>query len=105
VNEVMRLQIHYDLSPAQAKILALLTANQVVTSRMIEIDNRITKDAKVAVHRLRSRLIASEIEIKSRRDVGYWIEAQSREKVLKVQDGTESSLGGGDVSGNQVSAA
>lgn len=95
MNELMRLQIHYDLPPSLAKILVLLVENQVVTARMIELDQRLTKDAKVAIHRLRRRLEASEVDIKSRRDVGYWLEAPSREIVRGVMKTLDSTLGGG----------
>lgn len=75
----MALQMRYDLPLSLAKILILLVENQVVTTRMIEADHAITKDAKVAIHRLRRRLVTTPIEIKHRRDVGYWLEQDARE--------------------------
>lgn len=77
----MALQIHYDLSPSLAKILLLLVKNKVVTARMIEVEHRLTKDAKVALHRLRRRLEGVDIEIKSRRDVGYWLDDEARRNI------------------------
>lgn len=74
----MALQMRYDLPLSLAKILILLVENQVVTTRMIELDHAVTKDAKVAIHRLRRRLGATPIEIKHRRDVGYWLEDDAR---------------------------
>lgn len=96
MTELMALQLHYDLPPSLAKILLLLVANQVVTARMIELDHKLTKDAKVAIHRLRRRLEASPVEVKSRRDVGYWIEPESREIVRKAMVPLQLDLPLGD---------
>lgn len=79
-----RLQIRFDLPPSLAKILVLLTQNEVVTSRMIELDHKLTKDAKVAIHRLRRRL-DSTVEIQSKRDVGYWLDPEAKKTVIAVQ--------------------
>lgn len=78
MTSLMALQMRYDLSPSLAKILLLLVKNKVVTPSMIEVEHRITKDAKVAIHRLRRRLEGMQIEIKSRRDVGYWVDDEVR---------------------------
>lgn len=93
----MRLQITYDLPPSLAKILVLLSDNEVVTARMIELDERLTKDAKVAIHRLRRRLETSPVTIHSRRDVGYWIDDTAREALHGVMK--DSARGGGADSG------
>jgi hypothetical protein len=101
LNDLMRLQITYDLPPSLAKILVLLVNNEVVTARMIELDERLTKDAKVAVHRLRRRLEASPFTVNSRRDVGYWIDDAAREILRGVMK--DSARGGGaegDVGGS-----
>lgn len=103
MNDLMRLQISYDLPPSLAKILVMLVDNEVVTARMIELDERLTKDAKVAIHRLRRRLEASAVEIKSRRDVGYWIEDTSRDALRGVMK-KDTTLGGG-VEGGSPSAS
>lgn len=84
MTNLTRLQIRFDLPPSLAKILVLLTENEVVTSRMIELDHKLTKDAKVAIHRLRRRL-DSAVEIQSRRDVGYWLDADAKKKVIAAQ--------------------
>lgn len=84
MTELMALQMRFDLPLTLAKILALLMRNQVVTVPMIEQEHRITKDAKVAIHRLRRRLGNTEVEIKSRRDFGYWLEKADRERVVDM---------------------
>lgn len=83
MDRLSALQIHFDLSPAMAKILILLLDHPVVTPRMIEGQHSITKDAKVAMHRLRRRLECMDpvIEVKSRRDVGYWLDPDDRDQV------------------------
>lgn len=97
MTDLMALQIRYDLSPSLAKILLLLAQNKVVTPRMIEVDHRLTKDAKVAMHRLRRRLEGVGVEIKSRRDVGYWVDDTIRVTIHEAMksDQLELPLGGG----------
>lgn len=104
MTELMALQMKYDLPPSLAKILLMLAQNHVVTARMIEIDMRLTKDAKVAMHRLRRRLEGSPVEIKSRRDVGYWLENDSRAVVLESAKPVEMPLGGGGFGGASAAA-
>lgn len=104
MTELMALQMKYDLPPSLAKILLMLAQNHVVTARMIEIDTRLTKDAKVAMHRLRRRLEGSSVEIKSRRDVGYWLEADSRSVVLESSKTMETPLGDGGFGGATAAA-
>lgn len=104
MTELMALQMKYDLPPSLAKILLMLAQNQVVTARMIEIDTRLTKDAKVAMHRLRRRLEGSPVEIRSRRDVGYWLESDSRAVVLESAKPIEMLLGDGSHSGATAAA-
>lgn len=77
------LQMEYDLSPSLAKLMLLLIENKVVTANMIEHDFKIATDAKIAIHRLRRRLIPSGIEILSRRDVGYWLPISVKEAIEK----------------------
>lgn len=95
----MRLQKYYDLSPALARILALLIDNEVVTPEMIQGEQRAAKDAKVAVHRLRQRLLGMDIDVKSRRDLGYWLDAPVRRSFKAWLESDDIGLplrGGGD---------
>jgi hypothetical protein len=80
----MALQIRYDLSPSLANILLLLAQNKVVTAKMVEVDHKLTKDTKVAIHRLRRRLEGAAVEIKSRRDVGYWVDDKTRADIREA---------------------
>lgn len=89
----MALQMRYDLPSSLARILVLLAENKVVTTHMIEHEHKITKDAKVAIHRLRRRMEGTPgIEIKSRRDVGYWMDAEVRETIRQAMVPDQMSL-------------
>ena len=92
MTELKTLQMRYDLPTSLAKILILLVENSVVTPEMIEHEHQITKDAKVAIHRLRRRIAPFAVEVKSRRDIGYWIEASGRETVRKAMVPDQLSL-------------
>ena len=99
MNDMTRLQVRLGLSPAAAKILALLVNHEVVTAEMLEDELKVTKVAKVAVHRLRQRLAGSPIEVKSRRDLGYWMDPATRESIKSWLGSDEIELvldGGAD---------
>jgi hypothetical protein len=66
--------MEFRLSKSLAQILLLLMENKVVTARMIEQDHKISRDGKVAIHRLRRYLEGTEVKISSQREVGYWLE-------------------------------
>lgn len=96
MTSLMSIRMRYDLSASLAKILILLIRHKVVTTVMIENEFKLTKDAKVAIHRLRRRLDAQGIEIKSMRDVGYWIEDESRKDILDATRAHKEELPLGD---------
>ena len=79
MTDILSLQMRFDLPLNLAKILALLNENVVVTADMIEQEHALAKHAKVALHRLRHRLEGTGIEIKSRRDIGYWLTKVGKE--------------------------
>ena len=85
-DEVHQLQRKFDVSPALARLLCMLTENQRVTADQIEEAGVVT-DARVGVHRLRKIMSAHEIEIRSSYKTGYWMSDEDRAKVrecLKV---------------------
>lgn len=75
------------LPPALTKLLGCLLASPNVTADMIMMRLNIATDAKVAVHRLRGYLKPLNININSRRGLGYWLsdadKARLREITLK----------------------
>lgn len=81
--EITDLQMKYNLSPSLAKLLRLLIENKIVTGRMVEIEHKLSTDARIAMHRLRRRMDGTEIEIKSRRDVGYWLDPDHKDEIIR----------------------
>jgi hypothetical protein len=98
MTKLTAIQIRYDLSTSLAKILLLLVTNKVVTPQMIQGTHKLTKDAKVAMHRLRRRLEPAGIEVKSMRDVGYWLEYECRKQIHDAIAGDQLELPLGDTS-------
>ena len=77
------LMLKYKLTPSMAQVMVLLMENRIVTPTMVEVDQPITTDGKVLMHRLRRRLTGTQIEVKSQRSVGYWLDQTSREIVKR----------------------
>lgn len=83
----------FRLPTSLRRLLGMLMASEFVTPDMINGDLEIQSDAKVAIHRLRRLLKPWNIEINSRRFVGYWIDEETKERVkdLVTQRVTENS--------------
>lgn len=77
------LMLKYKLTPSMAQVMVLLMENRIVTPMMVEVDQPITTDGKVLMHRLRRRLAGTQIEVKSQRSVGYWLDQTAREIVKR----------------------
>jgi hypothetical protein len=77
------LAVTFRLTPVLNNLMGLLLALPVVTPEMIRQRLDIAPDAKVAVHRLRTHMKPwlGEEFIKSKRNVGYWIEGVDKSKV------------------------
>jgi len=82
MSEIVALQKKFDLPTSLAKLLLLLAKNENVTNGDIESTGKITKEAKGAVWRLRRSVAVHGITVRSRRDVGYWLEDEDRAKVM-----------------------
>lgn len=82
--DVVDLQMNYELSPTLAKLLLLLVRSKVVTGREIEKDHKLSADARIAIHRLRRRLVGTGVVINSRRDVGYWLDIAAKDSIIKT---------------------
>lgn len=104
MDELTTLQMRYDLTSLLARILHLLAGNTAVSSAMIETEHRLTKDAPVAIHRLRRRLANAGITVHFRRGVGYWLEPEDRKKVATAMVSDQMRLPLGD-GGNGASVA
>lgn len=91
------LLVTFKLSPTLNAIFGLMLSQKLVTADMIERRLAIASEAKVAVHRLRTSLKHWEIGIESKRNLGYWLTAQTKEKVrqLVAREITPEGTGGG----------
>lgn len=98
--DVVDLQMRYKLTHCMAQALYLLLSNKVVTAKMLEIDvissigakTPLTTDSKVLMHRIRRRLTDTNIDIKSQRNLGYWLDNTSRERILREVGEEQMSL-------------
>lgn len=74
----------YRLGEQQATILKKLLVQKMVTSDEICAgDKPIATNPKVAIHNLRRRLEPFGIRVSSLRTLGYWLESDVRETILK----------------------
>lgn len=71
----------FRLTPVLNNLLGLILSVPVVTPEMIRQRLEIAHDAKVAKHRLKKALAEFGIEIKSRRNVGYWLEDEDKARI------------------------
>lgn len=71
----------FRLTPVLNNLMGLLLAVPIVTPEMIRQRLEIAPDAKVAAHRLRKHLKAWDIQVHSRRNVGYWIEDEDKARI------------------------
>jgi hypothetical protein len=71
----------FRLPPVLSNLFGLLLSLPNVTSEMIRQRLEIATDAKVAIHRLRTHLKDFDIEIQSRRNVGYWFDDATKVRI------------------------
>lgn len=80
-NEVKQLVSTFRIPPSLANLLSMLISTPYVTTEEVEKQLGACKDLKVAICRLRKMLVSYEIEIKSRRFSGYWIEEATKDRI------------------------
>jgi hypothetical protein len=71
----------FRLTPVLNNLMGLLLSVPAVTPEMIRQRLEIAPDAKVAMHRLRKHMKDWDIEIHSRRNVGYWLEDEDKTRI------------------------
>lgn len=86
------LQIAFGLTQSLARLLRLLLEHKLLTARDIVHTHKIATDGKVAIHRLRTYLSNYDLTIKSKRELGYWLEPSEKDKILKMADIGQMSL-------------
>lgn len=80
-NDTKQLISAFRIPPTLANLLSLLISTPYVTAEEVEKKLGACKDLKVAICRLRKELAKYEIEIKSRRFSGYWIEDATKDRI------------------------
>lgn len=78
------LAVTFKLTPSLNNLFGLLLSLPNVTPEMIQQRLEIATDAKVAIHRLRKHLTEFSIEIKGRRNLGYWLEQVDKDKIRRL---------------------
>jgi hypothetical protein len=78
------LAVTFKLTPVLNNLMGLLLQLPNVTPEMIRQRLEIAPDAKVAVHRLRKHLKPYGIDIINRRNIGYWIEDDTKLRIRKM---------------------
>jgi hypothetical protein len=95
--ELPDIQIKFRTSLSMAKIIKLMDDTGRVTGDAIENEHKIVSDAKVIMHKIRRRLAPFGITVHSRRDVGYWMDEPSREKLHSVLNSSAGQAGVSEV--------
>lgn len=80
------LAVTFRLTPVLNNLMGLVLSQRIVTPEMIRQRLEIAPDAKVAICRLRKAIEPWGLEIKSRRNVGYWFEDEAKAKIRALMD-------------------
>jgi hypothetical protein len=83
---VRELQFAVPLPLTLAKVLWLLLNNTVVSLKVIEEDEKIATNGKVAICRLRRKLAAIDVEITNQRKLGYRISDSDKARIKELAD-------------------
>ena len=74
----------FGLSSKQGKLLALLISRPAITGEMIEERYQLASDAKVAIHRLRKKLLPHNIAVSARYGVGYALSPEMKDHLKEL---------------------
>lgn len=86
------LGIVFNLSPAQSAVLSFLSRGTVATGAQLLAYSKTVTPIKITVSRVRTKLKEQGMDIKSKPNVGYWMEAEDRADVqLAVQNFLEGA--------------
>jgi|GEM_PF-2893436 len=78
------LGIVFDISPAQASVLSCLSRSVTATADELLTYSGSKSHIKVVVSRVRAKLKEHGLDIKSKMNVGYWIEPDDRKAIEKM---------------------
>jgi len=79
-----RLLATFKLTPVMNSLMGLLLELPIVSSAVIHQHMEIAANAKVAAHRLRQLLKPYDIEVHSRRNVGYWFSDDDKKRIREL---------------------
>ena len=99
------LAVTFRLTPVLNNLAGLLLALPIVTPEMIRQRLDIAHDAKVAIHRLREHWEPwfGDDLVKSKRNVGYWIEPADKAKIKLMIAGTVEDVAAGESEISEIS--
>lgn len=76
-----RLARHYGLPLQVSSFFALLILSEGITDQSVTCLGQV--EAKILAHKLRRALEGKNIEVRSRRAVGYWLDDETRRHLAK----------------------
>lgn len=79
-----RLLATFKLTPVMNSLMGLLLELPIVSTETIHNHTEIAANAKVAAYRLRRLLKPYDIEVHSRRNVGYWFSDDDKKKIREL---------------------
>ena len=83
-----RLARTFKLSDGLNNVLGLMMSVDVVDADILQNQMKLTTDAKVCVHRLRRALLPWNVKINQRRGFGWWLTAESKERIANLVGAT-----------------
>lgn len=75
------LGVVFDISPAQASVLSCLCRGTIVTGDELLAYTGAKSEIKVVVSRTRAKMRELGMDIHSKINVGYWMDAEDKERV------------------------
>lgn len=78
----------FSLPPVLSKVFLLLMEEQRITNEMI---HKLTGHPKYTMFRLRKTLNKHDVDVKSKRYFGYWLEPADKQKLVEAAKATLGS--------------
>lgn len=81
----------FALPPMLEKVFRLLLTNKRVTTQMIADHLGANIDVKMTMFRLRKHLKPHNVEVHSKRHIGYWLSDEAKEQLISAMELTPPS--------------
>jgi hypothetical protein len=82
------IQFTFSLPPTLARLLVIMLEGNIITPEEICDKYKIATEGRMAIHRLRSYLKGYNIQIMSKRNLGYWLDLDTQKKILELAANT-----------------